>query len=91
MQNYERRWQDAFERNRAIQLIVNPQNGQIVDANPAACAFYGYPREEFRRKLIDRSGSAERRERYGESTLFNFRHRTASGQRARRENLLQPA
>ena len=49
---HERRWQQIFERNRAIQLIVNPQNGKIVDANPAACALYGYSREEFQQKAI---------------------------------------
>jgi len=77
--SYEKRWQQAFERNRAVQLIVNPQNGKIVDANPSACVFYGYPREEFRQKLItdlDVPNSSESEE----ATLFSFRHRTASGE-----------
>ncbi|MEO8393721.1 MAG: ATP-binding protein [Chloroflexota bacterium] len=74
-----KRWQQAFERNRAIQLIVNPKNGQIVDANPSACTFYGYPREEFRHKLItdlDVPNPPDSEE----NTLFNFRHRTANGE-----------
>ena len=76
---YDRRWQQTFERNRAIQLIVNPQNGQIVDANPAACSFYGYTRDEFQGKLIV-DLDVPTGNNIVETTLFNFRHRTASGQ-----------
>ncbi len=75
---YELRWQQSFERNRAVQLVVNPENGRIVDANPAACAFYGYTREEFQRKRVidlEMPSSYE-----NEFSLFNFHHRTASGQ-----------
>ncbi|MCC6804471.1 MAG: GAF domain-containing protein, partial [Anaerolineae bacterium] len=77
--SYDRRWQQTFERNRAIQLIVNPQNGQIVDANPAACSFYGYSRDVFRGKLII-DLDVPTGTNIVETTLFNFRHRTASGQ-----------
>jgi len=31
-----------FERNRAVQLLIDPATGAIVDANLAACAFYGF-------------------------------------------------
>ncbi|HVU11036.1 MAG TPA: ATP-binding protein [Phototrophicaceae bacterium] len=75
---YETRWQQTFERNRSIQLIVNPKGGQIVDANPAACAFYGYARDELRGKLI--SDLEEPSPPKHETSLFNFRHRAASGQ-----------
>jgi PAS domain S-box-containing protein len=37
-----------FEKNRAIQLLVEPETGAIVDANPSACAFYGYERDRLR-------------------------------------------
>lgn len=77
--SYDRRWQQTFERNRAVQLIVNPQNGQIVDANPAACSFYGYSRDEFQGKLIV-DLDVPTGTNIVETTLFNFRHRTASGQ-----------
>ncbi|MBI1258552.1 MAG: PAS domain S-box protein [Chloroflexi bacterium] len=79
-QSYEKRWEQVFERNRAIQLLVNPKNGQIVDANPAACVFYGYSREAFRHKLINDLDVTNPSENNEEGTLFNFRHRTASGQ-----------
>ncbi len=31
-----------FEQSPAIKIIINPDTGQIVDANHAACRFYGY-------------------------------------------------
>ena len=34
-------YRDLFGRNRAVQLLVNPRTMVIVDANPAACTFYG--------------------------------------------------
>ncbi len=76
---HERRWQQIFERNRAIQLIVNPQSGQIVDANPAACALYGYSREEFQKKAItDVDVPVDWNDE--QPSMFSFRHRLASGE-----------
>ena len=34
-----------FADNSVIMLLVDPGDGQIIDANAAALAFYGYPRE----------------------------------------------
>ncbi len=76
---HERRWQQIFERNRAIQLIVNPQSGQIIDANPAACALYGYSREEFLQKAItDIDVPVDWDDE--QPSMFSFRHRLASGE-----------
>lgn len=42
----ERRYRQMFENNEAIKLLVDPTaTGTIVEANAAACAFYGYSRE----------------------------------------------
>jgi diguanylate cyclase (GGDEF)-like protein/PAS domain S-box-containing protein len=35
-----------FDEARAVMLLIDPADGRIIDANPAASAFYGYPREE---------------------------------------------
>ncbi|MHC1784634.1 MAG: diguanylate cyclase [Anaerolineaceae bacterium] len=35
-----------FERMNTAILIIDPETEAIVDANPAACKFYGYSREE---------------------------------------------
>ena len=42
-----RRLEAMYDQHSAIQMIFNADTGRIVDVNPAACGFYGYPREEF--------------------------------------------
>ncbi len=44
----ERRYTAVFEHSQAIQLLIDPETGAIVDANHAAARFYGWPREELR-------------------------------------------
>lgn len=41
-------YRELFEQVGAVQLLLDPEQGVIVDANPAAAAFYGYPREALR-------------------------------------------
>jgi len=36
-------FQNMFHSNHAIMLLIDPKNGKIVNANHAACQFYGYP------------------------------------------------
>ena len=38
----EVRYRSLFTNNHAVMLIIDPDGGDIVDANPAACAFYGW-------------------------------------------------
>jgi diguanylate cyclase (GGDEF)-like protein/PAS domain S-box-containing protein len=35
-----------FDEAKAVMLLIDPADGRIIDANPAACAFYGYERAE---------------------------------------------
>ncbi len=46
-------YRSMFENNRAVQILVDGKDGRIVDANPAACAFYGYSRSELRGKTLE--------------------------------------
>lgn len=46
------RLQAMFGSHTAIMLIVEPFSGKILDANPAACEFYGYSREEIQALLV---------------------------------------
>jgi PAS domain S-box-containing protein len=39
---------DLFDPVGAAQLLLDPETGAIVDANPAAAMFYGYSREQLR-------------------------------------------
>lgn len=41
----EERYRSLFENSHAAMLIIDPRNGGIVDANPAAVKFYGWDRE----------------------------------------------
>jgi PAS domain S-box-containing protein/putative nucleotidyltransferase with HDIG domain len=43
----EWRYRSMFYSNHALMLFIDPKTMDIVDANPAACAFYGYSLEEF--------------------------------------------
>ncbi|MGE5391733.1 MAG: diguanylate cyclase [Deltaproteobacteria bacterium] len=42
MREKETRYFQLFQSSRSIMLMVDPENGKIMDANAAACAFYGY-------------------------------------------------
>ncbi len=44
----EQRFRQMFEKHSAVMLLVDPNLGAIVDANPAAAKFYGYPLESLR-------------------------------------------
>ena len=35
----------GFEQHGVVMLLIRPSDGVIVDANPAAVRFYGYPRD----------------------------------------------
>jgi PAS domain S-box-containing protein len=39
-------YRSLFEHNQAPMLIIDPDRLSIVDANPAAVGFYGWPREQ---------------------------------------------
>ncbi len=81
------RYRQMFEHNQAIKLVIDSATGVIVDANAAACAFYGYSREELTSKhiadvnVLDRTQIAAAMEqvRIGRQSAFIFRHRCASG------------
>ena len=77
-----------FERSAAVQLLIDPEDGAIVDANPAACRFYGHARDALGRMCIDDINTLSPREVRrematvcaGEREEFRFRHRLASGE-----------
>lgn len=85
----ERRFRNLFEQHAAIMLLIRPQDGQILDANPSACRFYGYPIEELRGMSIDRINVlppgvlAEEMKRALTQKVnhFTFPHRLATGEK----------
>ena len=84
----EVRYRELFENNSAVKLVIDPKTGQIVEANPAAAAFYGYSVNEMLKLQIHDINLAEEalvqgkmeQSRSGESSEFEFRHRLASGE-----------
>ena len=40
------RLQSMFNEHSAVMLLIEPITGRIIDANPSACSFYGYTKEE---------------------------------------------
>jgi diguanylate cyclase (GGDEF)-like protein/PAS domain S-box-containing protein len=82
------RYRGFFESNTAIKLLIDPSDGRIVDANPAAETFYGYPRDTLLGMHIQQINSLPPAQVQEEMNLarveqrryFNFVHRLASGE-----------
>ncbi len=88
LRSSEKRHRAMFERNRSVQLLIDPQDGAIVDANPAACQFYGYGHAEIRALRIFQINTlpADQVQRGMQAVLadqrgaLQFRHRLATGE-----------
>lgn len=82
----EERYRQQFQQSQAVMLIIDPESGAIVDANPAACRFYGYsPKEGLPASIFDincadpqeiKSRMYEARD--GLARQFRFQHRCAN-------------
>ena len=80
-------FRNLFHRHTAVKLLIDPENGQIIDANDAAANFYGWTCEQLMSMKIqnintlpseDVKEAMERVEKM-ERTRFEFRHRRADG------------
>ena len=88
LQASERLYRQMFENNRAVKLLLDPESGAIVDANMAACDYYGYTHEELLALHvwdINVRGEEQVRLQMGraatsERNYFQFRHMLASGE-----------
>ncbi len=53
----EARYRHLFENHHAIMLVYDPETFTIIDANPAACQYYGYRHEQLTTmKITDLNG-----------------------------------
>jgi PAS domain S-box-containing protein len=83
----ESRYQSLFENNHVVMLLIDPDTGAVVDANPSACAYYGWSREEIKGKKIHEINmmapeavhAAMQDAKIRRNTSFRFRHRLADG------------
>ncbi|MDI6875859.1 MAG: PAS domain S-box protein [Methanomicrobiales archaeon] len=84
----EGRYRSIFEESHAAMLLIDPDTGKIVDANPAASVYYGYSRDRLKTMKITDINTLNAHEVFREMTdakagrkrLFRFRHRLASGE-----------
>ncbi len=44
IKNREELFHSMFENHDVAMMLIEPESGRIIDANKAACEFYGYPR-----------------------------------------------
>ena len=87
LQESEDRYRSLFQRNSSVMLMLNPDTGNVVDANPAACSYYGWTYSEICKKNISDINILSKDEVQGvltktkneqQSHLF-LKHRLANG------------
>lgn len=84
----ENHYRSLFSDNHSVILLINPDNGNIEDANPSACLFYGWTHSEICGKSIYEINtlSVEQiNERIRDAISekqnhFELRHRLANGE-----------
>lgn len=82
------RYTSMFNKHNSIMLLIEPQSGNIIDANESAQQFYGYTHDEFLSLSIDEINLLSREEiaRYrAESVkrnknIFIFPHKLKNGE-----------
>jgi len=80
-------YREIFENRHVVMLIIDPGTGEIVDANPAAERFYGWPRDTLRTMRITEVNALSPAEIQAEMDRarterrkqFYFPHRLADG------------
>ena len=84
----ELRYERFFEDNHSVMLLINPESGNVIDANPAATHFYGWTHEELQKMLISEINTLSPEEVKVEMQKsiadkrrqFYFKHRLANGE-----------
>ena len=87
LQKSEQSYRNQFEKNSAVMLLIDPIDGALLDANAAAVAFYGYPRQQLlARKITDINIKPAAEVRHDMASItpergkrFQFQHRLADG------------
>ncbi len=84
----EERYRSLFQNNHSVMLLIDPETGAVMDANHAACAYYGFSKEELLAKKItdintltpEQVFQEMQRAKAEERKRFEFRHRLAGGE-----------
>jgi PAS domain S-box-containing protein len=83
----ESRYKSLFQSNKAVMMLMDPNNGVIVDVNNAASAFYGWSKEAFIGKKITEITTLPDQDVYEKMQLsltekqnkFDIQHKLADG------------
>ena len=78
-------FRNLFEHHAAVQLIIDPDSGNIIDANDAAVEFYGWTLEQLQQRRIqdintlspEEINQEMKKARTNKRIHFEFRHRRA--------------
>jgi PAS domain S-box-containing protein len=81
------RHRSLFEENIAVMLLLDAHTGEILDANQAACNFYGYSRAELKKMRItnlntlpaDKTLDEFEKARVQKKMQFQFQHKLKDG------------
>ena len=87
LRDSEALFRNLFEYHAAVQLIIDPDIGNIMDANDSAAEFYGWTREQLQQMRIQDVNTLAPEEinmemekaRTNQRIYFEFHHRLADG------------
>ncbi|MFH1196867.1 MAG: ATP-binding protein [bacterium] len=83
----EEKFRRIFEDHAAVKLLINPDSGEIIDANKSAAVYYGWSCEELKGMKIDQINTLAPEEikngiekvRLQKRVHFEFKHRRKDG------------
>jgi PAS domain S-box-containing protein len=79
----EEKFRSIFENHSAIKLLIDPETGNIADANQAAADYYGWSRKELKQMKISQINILSPEQILDKmehrQTHFEFRHRLQDG------------
>ncbi|HKJ40770.1 MAG TPA: PAS domain S-box protein [Sunxiuqinia sp.] len=83
----EEKFRSIFRDHSAVQLLVDPETGKIVDANKSAANYYGWSLEELKKMKIQKINmlpsddvlDAMKEVVHSRSNHFEFQHRLRNG------------
>ena len=88
LKHSEEKFRKIFENHSAVKLLIDSDNGNIVDANIAASKFYQYSIDELKRMNISKINMlppkkievAIEKAKTSQQNFFEFQHRKATGE-----------
>lgn len=84
----KKKFQSLFYENNSIMFVVDPKTGNIVDANEAACKFYGYSTTKIKSLSINDLSALSKKEideqidsaMKGKKEHFVFKHKLSNNE-----------